>query len=473
MLPLVRLSGVDVQLAGQSVLRHLSWTLRAGEVWAVTGANGAGKSSFFRLMRGELWPCAGERVYALSGRETRSPLDAKGRVHLVSPELGDAYLRAEWTLSARQVVESGLGKGTLPPYPPQPQQAERALAALARLGLSHLARQDVRALSTGQRRQVLLARALVGEPRVLILDEFFEGLDAAARERLRGLLEDLTRGGLTLLYSTHRREEFLTGTTHHLHLAGGQITVQGEVGHAVKPPPPREKPAPATSGETVLSVEHADVYRDGRRVLEGVNWQLREGEHWAVLGPNGAGKSSFARLVAGELHPAVGARVRRFDLPERATLEARRRAIALVSAEEQARHKRDVSGEVVVASGFFGTVGAARPMTSAQRNVLEQVAGRLHIRDLLPRLANGLSHGQLKKLVLARALIAAPRLLLLDEPFDYLDADFRARLLSELERAVGAGRHTLWVVHHPGDLPGYVTHALRLEAGRVVSAGPL
>ena len=473
MSPLVRLTNAGAQMSGVPVLQGLNWALRRGEVWAVAGPNGAGKSSFFRLVRGDLWPCAGERTYALEGRETRSPLSAKKRIALVSPELGDAYLRADWALTVEQVVQSGLGGGTLPPYPLLPQHQVQARALLERLGLSHWADQDLRALSTGQRRQVLLARSLVGGPRVLILDEFFEGLDAAARGRLRGLVEELVRGGLTLLYSTHRPAEVLGGTTHRLKLAGGHIAAQGEVGSAPEQAAPRI-PAPATSaGEVVLSVENADVYRAERRVLENVSWRLRAGEHWAVLGPNGAGKSSFARLVAGELHPAVGARIRRFDLPSRASLEARRRVIALVSAEEQARHRRGVLGETVVASGLFGTVGAAPPPTAAQRRGLERLAGRLDINDLLARPANELSHGQLKKLLLARALLSRPRLLLLDEPFDYLDAGFQELLLKELERAVAGGAQTLFVAHHPEDLPAFLTHVLRLEAGRVVSAGPL
>lgn len=468
---LTRLTNVSVDVGGRPVLQNLSWTLQSGEVWALTGPNGAGKSTFLRLVRGDLWPTKGERRYAWDGVETRSPLSARARVALISPEQGDWYARSDWALSAWQVVLSGVTGGALPPHPLLPQHEARARAAVARLGLEELMARDVRRLSTGQRRQVLLARALAGSPEALILDEFWEGVDAASRARLRGLVEALARAGLTVLYSTHRPEEFLSSTTHHLHLQDGRVAESGQL----KPPPrlaPRPNAAPTpTFGEVVLEVRDADVYRDDARVLRGVSWQLRAREHWVVVGPNGAGKSTFALLVAGEVHPAVGGFVRRFDLSARATLEERRRAVALVSAEEQARHRRPVAGEVVVASGLFGTVGRAEGLSAAQAARLHDVAARLNVTELLSRTATELSHGQLKKLLFARALVGTPRLLILDEPFDYLDDDFRARLLVELERRAAQGAQFLFAVHRRADLPPFATHALHLEGGRVVRAG--
>ncbi|AFZ68685.1 ATP-binding cassette domain-containing protein [Deinococcus peraridilitoris] len=473
MTPLLQLEHVSVNVAGRAALHDLCWTLAKGDVWAITGPNGAGKSTFFRLVRGDLWPTLGERTYTLNGVPTRSPLQARERFALVSPELSDWYARSDWTLSGEQVVQSGLSGSALPPFPLQDGQQERARSAIDRLNLAHLAQRDIRSLSTGQRRQVLLARALAGEPQVLLLDEFWEGVDRASHIRLRELVDDLAGQGLTVLYSTHRREEFLASTTHHLQLVGGSATCSGPVRAHQERAVPRRAPAPSPTGELLVEIEEADVYLNDVRVLREVNWHLRTHEHWALVGPNGAGKSSLARLIAGEVHPAVGARVRRFGLSPRATLTERRRLIGLISAEEQARHKRDVSGATVVASGFFGSVGVAGALTETQQQVLAGITNRLDLTPLLERPALELSHGQLKKLLFARALAAQPRLLLLDEPFDYLDDAFKARLMEEFERLARLDTQFVFVVHRLADLPPFVTHAAHLEVGSIVQQGPL
>ncbi|WP_045234511.1 ATP-binding cassette domain-containing protein, partial [Deinococcus pimensis] len=194
-LPLVRLSDVSVTVDGREALVGVSWTLRRGETWAVTGPNGAGKSTFFRVVAGLTWPSSGERTYGFSGRETRSPLAARERVALVSPEASDWYLRHDWALTAAQVVTSGVTRTPLPAFPAVAAHETRARAVLAELGLSHLSERDVRTLSQGQRRRVLLARALAGSPDVLVLDEFFEGVDAASRADLRAVVAALGGSG--------------------------------------------------------------------------------------------------------------------------------------------------------------------------------------------------------------------------------------------------------------------------------------
>jgi len=474
--PLVQLQDVTVTLAGRDVLSGVTWALHAGSVWAVTGANGAGKSTFFRLVRGDAWPSRGTRTYALGGRVTNSPLRAKERVALVSPELGDWYVRHDWALTASQVIQSGFAGAYLPPYPALPEHETAAAAVAGRVGVENLLDRDVRTLSQGQRRRVLLARALVTRPDVLILDEFWEGVDASSHRRLRALVEGLARDGVTVLYSTHRPEEFLAGTTGHLHLAGGGVHVR-EATRSGVPSHSRPVTRGIEAGPVLIRIEDADVYREGQRVLHGASWTLREGEHWAFLGANGAGKSTLARLVAGEVHPAYGATVERFGLGPLGTLDERRRLIGLVSADVQAQHRaatalRPVSGAVVVASGFTGSVGYAEHLTDEQRGRMAGVVARLGVEDLLERDVSGLSHGELKKLLFARAFVRMPRLLVLDEPFDYLDTDFRARLRADLDAAAAGGTQVLVVAHHPSDVPTFVTHAALIDGGRVVQHGP-
>src|SRR5436305_15203010 len=111
--PLIELQHVDAALNGSTVLRDLNWQLHAGENWAVLGANGSGKSTFLKLVRGDLWPVprVGRRIYRFQAEEAFTAISARQFVSLVSPELQDRYLQQEWRLSALQVVHSGFKNG--------------------------------------------------------------------------------------------------------------------------------------------------------------------------------------------------------------------------------------------------------------------------------------------------------------------------------------------------------------------------
>lgn len=432
----------------------------------VTGPNGAGKSTLLKLLRGDVWPSGGARTYDLGGRRTRSPLVARERTSLVSPELADWYAKSEWSLSAFDVVLSGLTGEKLPPFPRSPHHEDAARAAIARVGIESLAERDVRALSQGQRRRVLLARALVSQPEVLLLDEFFEGVDEAGRTALRDVVEGL---GLTIVATTHRPEDAPRNATKFLRVEDGRVE---ERFPAARPAARSASFRQATSGDVLLSVERADVYRGETLVVQDATFEWRAGQHWAVFGPNGAGKSTFARLLAGELYPARGA-VRRLDLPANASLEERRRHLALVSAETHtellraAEVRERVTGGVVIASGLFGTVGWAPDVPPFLAEKTERVAEQLGVAALLTRDVVGLSYGQVKRLLLARALVGEARLLILDEPFESLDERSKTALEALLCERVARGAHVALVVHHRSDLPDFVTNAVYVNAGRL------
>ncbi|MBB6099463.1 molybdate transport system ATP-binding protein [Deinobacterium chartae] len=470
-LPLVRLEGVHVRLGGRMVLEAIDFELRPGERWALSGPNGAGKSTLLRVVRGELWPESGLRVYHLEGHTTRSPLRARERFARVASDLGDSLLLRDWAPTAHGVVLSGLRDSALPSGSFTPEQEARAHALLDAVGLGPLAGRDFRTLSQGQRARTLLARALITDPDVLLLDEFLDAADAASRAAMRAFVS--ARPELTWIQISHRPEDLLPGTTRELRLEAGRVIGRGAVAPAL--PAPRIRPARMVppEGETLIRIENVDVYRNDHRALEGVSWELRAGQNWALLGENGAGKSTLARLLRAELRPAVGGAVRYFGLPERATARQVQSRVGLVSAELAARHRRDMLGRDVIASGFHGTLGFAEALTDEQERYLHRLVQVFDLSDLLERNALELSQGQLARLLLARALAPRPRLLVLDEPFNHLDAASRERLRAAIEALDDLNANFVIVAHRPGDLPVTTTHALLLEAGRVRYAGPL
>jgi molybdate transport system ATP-binding protein len=348
----------------------------------------------------------------------------------------------------------------------------RVAEAAGELGVAHLLGRSFLELSRGEARRVLLARALVVRPTALLLDEACDGLDAAARTAFLERVSSVARGGTAVVMATHCPEEIVPEIGRVVRLEGGRIRADGPRGHLLPPdpvspvPPVRRAPDP---GPVRFELAGATVVCGGRTVLADLDWTIRAGERWAIVGSNGAGKSTLLRLLAGEEQPARG-RVDRLGLGPRASADELRGRIALVSPELQARHRLDATGEEVVLSGFAGTIGLAVPPSAAQRARAAAAAEQLRIRDLLGRHTLSLSYGELRKLLLARALAPGPEALLLDEPLAGLDPGARAWVLSALEELGPHGPVVVAVSHHPDELPRSGSR-LRLEGGRLARGG--
>jgi molybdate transport system ATP-binding protein len=514
--PLVELTDVEIRHGDRAVLSHVSLALREGVSWALLGPNGSGKSSLLRVLRGELWlgEGAGRRVFCLDGQPETSPIGARERIGMVSPELQQEYIRRDWSLPAEAVVRSGFTDSLWPPEPATPAQAGRIAEVMAELGVAHLAARSILTLSNGEARRVLLARATVGRPRLLFLDEPCHGLDAASRAGFLALVSRIAARGTPIVLATHRYGELVPEITQVAVLHAGRVLAQGareEVlalrlrsatlrasGDPVRSPTPGAggdpfalsvgrqagveallEPLPLPGGARagvrggiLLEIENADVHVEGRPALCGLSWTVRAGERWAVVGPNGAGKSTLLRVIVGDEQAMPGGRVSRLELGDRACVWDVKARVGIASPELQARHRTDVLAEDVVASGFTASIGLDAPPSPAERAAAARWMARLGVAHLAGRRIHALSYGELRKLILARALVRDPELLVLDEPCDGLDPESRAALLADVQRLCEQGLAMVLVTHHPEDLVPAIDHVLELDAGRTVYQGP-
>lgn len=496
--PLVELEHACVTFSGRRVLDDVSLVVRAGEHLVISGGNGAGKSTLLRVLRGEQWldqvrlpdmggkggvGSRGRVVWHTAAGAECSPLAGRSMSALISAAGQEAIVRQGWDLTGEELVIGGLTDTAFPSGRRDPDQVAAVRSTASLLGADDLLSRRVLALSQGQLRLLLAARALVRRAPLLLLDEVTEGLDAQAGRRLLDALERVAEV-CTLVMTTHRPETLPARIGRAARMAGGRLLPCGSV------EAPRETEAfsandmdaePAlcrVSAGAGVELSHVTVYLEGTPVLRDLDWTIRPGENWAVTGGNGAGKSTLLRLLAGDEYVALGGRIR-YAFPGRdqdlsaaaepRRLEDLRCAVRLVSDLEQASYGYNVTGEELVFSGIDNTIGLYREPTGPERARVAALLRLVGAAGLADQRIRACSTGELRRLLLARALAGGPDLLLLDEPFSGLDAESRQGFRTLLEKLARRGVQMVLVTHHPGDIIPAITHTLHLENGRIAA----
>lgn len=230
--PLLVLEGLTVRRGEALLLDRIDWTIRAGEHWALLGANGSGKTSLLAAVTGYLTPSAG-RISLLGSEYGRADWrELRRRVGLVSSAIRQQMPEAA---SAREIVAGGAEAAIGASGPLTRAAAARAEAALERVEAAALRLRPWAVLSQGERQRVLIARALLPEPDVLFLDEPCAGLDPVARERFLDDLQALAgrNAAVGLVLVTHHLEEIFPALTHALCLREGRVVACGRLGRVL------------------------------------------------------------------------------------------------------------------------------------------------------------------------------------------------------------------------------------------------
>lgn len=431
------------------VLSDLDFTWDEGESWVVAGPNGSGKSALAALWVG--------RLDTVGGRLERHPVLGRAEDAWIGFERQRLLLEWERHIDLSEVSES-----------PDPGTLVRDFvgneAELARFGLENKGGRGLKHLSTGELRRACLARAWVLGLPLLILDEPLEGLDTSGMVLLKDLLAESRRAGTDLVFLTRRPGDLPPGGWKRWDLPapksapGVAFSLEPFVGPA------------SAGGEPVIEFRSVTAGYREVPVLENLDWTVRRGDRWLVTGPNGSGKSTLLSLVSGD-HPQVFSNdVRLFGLrrgPELTLAEVRRRVVLVSYAAHLGfRNLFGVTGLEVLATGFAGTVGLWDEPSWDQVQACRALAADWGLEEAVRRPWEELSWGTQRLVLLGRALVAGPEVLLLDEPCQGLDAPAQARFLDRVVRwSADRSRTLVYVTHRPDEVEAGDFLRLKLPLG--------
>ena len=236
-----------------------------------------------------------------------------------------------------------------------------------------------------------------------------------------------------------------------------------------------QSPEPTPVPPPWLDLQAVEAWLGDRRVFGNLTLTLAHGHHAVVLGPNGAGKSTLLRLISREIHPVVrpGSHLRLFG-QERIVLRALQRRLGLVSPALEQRVHPALPVQEVVGSGWFGSVGLGRDhrLGPDQVDRVAEVLADHGLEGLADRRCGQLSDGQRRRVLLARALVRRPEVLVLDEPLNGLDLRARHQLLDQLRRSAAAGTTLLLVTHQIEAVVPEIRCCVLLRQGEVAAVGP-
>jgi molybdate transport system ATP-binding protein len=481
----VRLQRIHVKRGDRTVLRAIDWHIRPGQHWVLVGANGAGKTQLLKLIAGAVWPVPElhpVRRYRWGSQARDTPYEAQDEIAYVGPERQDRYERYGWNHTVEQVIGTGIHRTDIPLQELSAKDL-RTIGVLARrLELTQLLPRRFLTLSYGERRLVLLARAVASRPRLLLMDELLNGLDAKRHANALRFLAATRRSRLPWILSVHRPQDVPAGATHALILEEGRIAFRGPLSRApfdrwfargarsrnsVLQAPPRRR------ARMLVRLTKAEVYLDGHRALSGVTVTIHQGDCWVVHGANGSGKSSLLRTIYGDHGVAAGGRIERAGIAAGVPLEVFKRRVGLVAPHLQADHPRALTVAEVVQSGRHASIGLVDAPTAADRAAARTALRFFDMGDFATRPLHELSYGQLRRVLFARAWVGKPPLLLLDEPYAGLDAPTRHALIQHLDELIAGGTTVVIATHNREEWPAGATHELALSKGTPVWCGPI
>lgn len=439
-----------------SMAEPVNFCLDEGEHIAIVGRNGAGKSMFVDMLTGrhpafpdmvkygfdepynnlkhitfrDTYGGDNDRTYFLQQRWNQMEIDEE--TPTVGSKLEEAYQLA--------------GADT-----PERRKLQEHIYDL--FNLRPLLDKYIILLSSGELRKYKLASSLFTAPKVLIMENPFIGLDATTRDQLKALMASLAKDqGLQIILVLAKSDEIPDFITHIVEVKDVKVL-----------PKVNRENYPLNE---VIRFNNVSIRYGARTILKDLNWTVRQGEHWSLSGQNGSGKSTLLSLVCADNPQSYACDISLFG-HKRGSGESIwdiKRHIGYVSPEMHRSYKQNIPAIQIVASGLKDTIGLYVRPNEAEKEQCRKWLNIFGIGHLADRKFLEMSSGEQRLVLLARAFVKEPDLLILDEPLHGLDLDNRSMVKRLVDEYCQNPAVTLiFVTHYQEELPSCIDHSLYLE----------
>jgi molybdate transport system ATP-binding protein len=486
---LINLENITVRLRDRTILEDSSWEIKKDQQWAIVGPNGSGKSTLVKALWGGVTVCRG-KIKGLS----------KDQIGYVSFELHQNLLNQEDFADAMREYagkeeEFTSCKDVITSAVKTPKESECQKIA-KQCQIEHLLSENIRHLSTGEMRKTLIARALMKKPKLLILDEPFDGLDEPSRQTLKKAIDNLIKENINIVLIAHRLDEISPLIQNVLLISEGQILKQGKKADVLTEAnlskaydcnlkvkaengtyklqyaiTTSKKLPESKKGQIIVELKNISVNYGSKVIFEDFNFKMQASEKVAILGPNGSGKSTIVKLITGEHMQGYSNQVFVFGEKRGSnkSIWQIKKNMGIISSEVQVSYRKSMNALDVICSGFYDSIGLYKRPTPKQEETAEKWAKTIKISHLLDKNFAHMSYGQKRLVLLARAIVKKPKLLILDEPCHGLDVKNRANILqiiqniSEDENFDAA---ILFITHHKDEILPCISRTVKLKCPR-------
>jgi molybdate transport system ATP-binding protein len=444
--PVAKIAAVSVSLGAQSVVSDISFQILPGQLTAIVGPMGSGKTSLAKALAGRLFR-TGEVFFSSRNLEKRAYVMLVEQQHQFKnrSNLSEFYLQQRFNSSDCEDA-----------YTVEEELKDLEIGEWVSLfELDGLLKRPMIQLSNGENKRLQIVKSLAYQPDWLILDNPYVGLDVSGREILtKGLLSLQAKGiHFMLISSPGDVPDYIN-----------QI-IELPASHAEE-----SKPEPLLRNldpfDVAVKMEKVQINYGAKTILQDFSWEVNRGERWAIKGPNGAGKSTLISLITADNPQAYSQNITLFDR-KRGSGESIwdiKKKIGYVSPELHLYFKEGGTCFSVLASGLFDTQGLFKRLSEEQKAQVTHWMQVMGIAHLAERSFLQISGGEQRMVLITRALVKNPELLILDEPCQGLDRIQTERLKTVLDYLAANSEMTLlYVSHYDRDIPSCVNQNLELK----------
>lgn len=488
---------ISIRNFSSIVFEGLDFSVEKGQHWALTGKSGSGKSTLLDFIGGKASLAAGEAIFPLFDQQIQEHHDDDplfSRHQLIAQvssrhqfrnlsNMGDFYYQQRF--NSCDFEDADTVSNYLSSIKSSNISREWTFNRVTeRLKLIPLLDKQLIKLSNGETKRLMIAAALIKNPLLLLLDNPLNGLDVTARENFNELIREISESGISIIMATPSTE-IPEAITHVAVLEKGKMISKCPADefrpdsfyvHDQKQVNKEElyqllSATPSAVYDTIIGMEKVSIKYGEKQILDQVNWQVKQGERWALTGHNGAGKSTLLSLINGDNPQAFANKITLFDQRKGSgeSIWEIKKKIGYVSPEFFQYFPMGSTCLQVIESGFDDTLGLFRASGKPRAEISLRWMNLLHISDYAGVLIRNVPVSIQRICMLARAMVKNPALLILDEPCLGLDFERQEQFKNLIDEICGMSDLTLiYVSHYQNEMPASIRFTLKLEQGRVV-----